>query len=124
MKKIAKESAAKIMALIDTHNAIVLELQDKPAPDRLPAAIGRFNANAANLRELIDAEIYDIDEYMSERSERWQDGERGQAYQAWRDELEAQPLDEIDAEDIEAFDADHLEEIDETAFPFSVEAFL
>ena len=41
-----------------------------------------------------------IDEYISERSEKWQESERGEAFAAWRDEWIS--LDLPDADDVTA----------------------
>src|SRR5262249_9050748 len=51
----------------------------------------------------------EMDEYLTERSEKWQESERGQAYQAWRDEYE----EEMDAIELDEPPDIELEEPDE-----------
>jgi hypothetical protein len=53
------------------------------------------------------------DDEISEKSERWQEGEKGAAAASWRDGWDNIDLDEVDAPDTEH--ADNLENVPEVA---------
>ncbi|GBD48547.1 hypothetical protein [Methylopila sp. Yamaguchi] len=125
MKKMDKEIAALVEQLIEQHNSLITTLQDEALPEgRVREFVHRYNLNAANFREQLAYQTGAIEYYIGERSDRWQESERGQAYQAWHDELDNQPLDEIDMDDLDEFDPKGLQEIDTYEFPWSVEQFL
>lgn len=71
-----------------------LELAINDHNEQVDAANGWANASAA-------AEIRD---YMGERSEKWQESDRGQAYEEWASSYEQWTLDRIEIEIPEALD--------------------
>ena len=82
----------------------------------LEAAIAKYNSlidayNAAleDARGFADDCNNAIEEYMSDKSEKWQEGERGQAFEEWRQEFENASFDDIehiDISDLEPTDDD------------------
>lgn len=59
------------------------------------AAVAAYNEGVAEMNEkLSDAEtwrdeiVQEMDDYMSERSEKWLDGDAGQNYESWKGEWE------------------------------------
>jgi len=69
-----------------------LECLDSPAPalEALNEAIGEFNSWVTEVQEQMQG-------YFDERSEGWQEGERGEQYQAWIESLDCE-VDEVDTE--------------------------
>jgi len=112
MKKLSKQQCAR-------HEELVAQLTK--ARDDLNTAIGAYNAEVARLHaELspkVDAvnavitevnsfveEVHDEQEsYYDERSEKWQEGDAGQAYSYWKDGWDL-TLDELELEEPSPFD--------------------
>ena len=77
-------------AMVDAHADLII-------------AIGNYNRTVNDYNEALEEArgfVFDIaneiDSYMTEKSERWQEGDTGQAYQAWKDAWEALDLDDIE----------------------------
>jgi hypothetical protein len=81
-------------------------------------AIDEYNAIIADAEGFRDDVISQIDDYMSERSEKWLEGERGQAYGEWKDSWDNLSFEEIPIEqpdDLDLFtenSADALRDIE------------
>jgi hypothetical protein len=73
--------------------------------------IAAFNAYVDEAEELREEITSDQAAYFSERSESWQDGDAGQAYQEWIDEFEAS-ADHIEVEPPEMEEVEFTAEID------------
>jgi hypothetical protein len=73
-----------------------------------------YNEAVADANAWLGEIASEIDDYISERSEKWQDSERGQAYRAWHEvftaELEDVELDEPDVLELET--GDQVEALD------------
>lgn len=83
---------------IDEFNASVVALHAGLAPkvDAVNVAIDAANA--------FTEEVHDeLESYYDEKSERWQEGEAGQAYADWRDEWDL-VLDALELEEVVPFD--------------------
>ena len=76
---------------VETYN-YELECLDSPAPalEELNEAIGEFNSWVTELQE-------QMRDYFDERTEGWQEGEKGEQYQAWIESLDIE-VDEVDTE--------------------------
>lgn len=102
--------------------------------DTLESGLGKFNAAIQGLWEehvtpaleayneaLADASEFtggiasDIQDYIGERSEAWQNGERGQAFTSWAEEWENITLDDVSLEPPAELDLsdvnDHAEDL-------------
>lgn len=95
MKKIPKATrdnlddlALKIASTGDTINAVVKKINDLIA-NELTAAIAAHNEARADLTSALEEIAQDIDSYISDRSEKWQEGDTGQAYSAWKNSVES-----------------------------------
>lgn len=71
--------------------------------DELISAIEKFNGEIDQHNELLnevrgwrDDLVSEIDQFMSEKSEKWLDGDRGQAVSEWKDEIENLDLDDLE----------------------------
>lgn len=75
--------------------------------------------NANELRDQIQSEIAD---YIGEKSDKWQEGERGQAFEDWRAQwdCEVETLDAVDEITIEVEVAEEL--MDENEYPTEPES--
>jgi uncharacterized coiled-coil DUF342 family protein len=105
MKALSKKDAKRKAELVG-------EIQDKAT--ELSTAVAKFNEELAKLRDDLTATVNDYNEvvqtaeefradmlsqmqsYFDEKSERWQEGEAGQAYQQWINDWEGTPLTQID----------------------------
>lgn len=56
--------------------------------DEITAVVAVYNELVADADALRNWAEADIQEYMNDRSEKWQEGERGQAYEVWRQSFE------------------------------------
>ena len=104
----------------DQQEAAKLAQRARDIIEQMNAEIDAFNTRMEHFTELFDAakaEAYAIadeqttnaEAYYDERSEAWQEGDAGQAYASWKDDLEAL-RDEIDGEGVEV---DPVAEVDE-----------
>jgi uncharacterized coiled-coil DUF342 family protein len=107
MKALGKKDAKRKAELVG-------EIQDKAG--ELSTAVAKFNEELAKLREDLTATITEYNEvvqtaeefradmlsqmqsYFDEKSERWQEGEAGQAYQQWINDWEGGALTQVDLE--------------------------
>lgn len=78
----------------------------------LEQALAKFKAKVVEAQAFCQEVKDDIEAYITDRSDRWQEGERGQAYSEWRDAWEnvefgdVEELDEQAAETLLALDSE------------------
>ena len=113
----------------------VKELNEKAAV--IEDAVRVYNEGVAALRETLEKTITDYNETLGEargfaediasaaeaaidaKSEKWQEGEKGQAAANWRDEWQAVELEEIEIEwpdELESPDPDHATNLEALSF--------
>ena len=115
MKKLSKEQIA-------TRDKIVQELSDAKAA--LGDAINQFNDTLRDAWEKVQEQIEkynaviddakawaediasEIQSFIEDKSEAWQQGDRGQAYEEWRSSFETVELEEVELEAPEEIDID------------------
>jgi hypothetical protein len=66
----------------------------------LADAIGEYNGTLATVTEWRDGIVQEMRDYQGERSDRWQEGEAGQAYESWIGEWEGLDLSEVEVPDM------------------------
>jgi len=76
---------------------LAAELTEKA--DAVQAAIAAYNETLGEAREFVEEITGAIDEYVGERSEKWQEGDKAQALESWKEEWEG-----LELEDIEEFE--------------------
>ncbi|MFP3443222.1 hypothetical protein R0K18_36360, partial [Pantoea sp. SIMBA_133] len=64
--------------------------------DKFNERIDAYNEQLEEARGFAEDMVSEIDSYMSDRSERWQDGDTGPAYSDWKSEWENVALDELE----------------------------
>jgi predicted nucleotidyltransferase component of viral defense system len=79
-----------VETLVEQFNAVLAEWREK-----FTEAVENYNDKLGDFRDIYTELAEQGRDYQSERSEKWADGETGQAYSEWLDRLE-----NIDAEDI------------------------
>jgi hypothetical protein len=84
-----KDLGDELERAIDAYNAATVE--PKAAVE---AALEAYNSRLADLREIYAGHHADASEYQGERSEKWQEGEKGQQYGSWVDSLDS--IDNVD----------------------------
>lgn len=77
-------------------------------------AIEKYNNKLASLKEVYTGLAETAREYYDERSEKWQEGDAGQAYSDWCDEMENVDLEPINIElPEEVNEPDYYTEVEE-----------
>lgn len=71
------------------------------AIDALNDALAGYNEKLEEARSVVADIVSAAEEDFSDKSERWQEGERGEAVRAWIDEIEQVMLDDIEAPEME-----------------------
>lgn len=83
-----------------THTALAARLAN--AKDELEAAFNVYNGVLGELRDFRDGLVSDMDSYFSDRSEKWQEGDKGQQYETWK-----QAWEDLELEDLEELELEH-----------------
>lgn len=99
-----QERYTELENAIEAYNGAIEDLKT-PVTEALDA----FNEALSDARVLRDEIVSDADEYIEERTERWQESDAGQAVQAYKHEWEYAEIDEVEVEfpeQIEAADRD------------------
>jgi len=58
--------------------------------------VDAYNAACGEARGFVDDMVSQIDSDMADKTERWQESDKGQAVEAWKGELEGVDLDDIE----------------------------
>jgi len=108
-----QEAAEKLTGAVEAYNEGLAALK---AP--LEAALQAYQEATAGLKELYEGIAQEAREYYDERSERWQEGEEGAAYNEWAEALEGFEIEEIEIDFPEEIDAPEVADFtDEATFP-------
>jgi exonuclease VII small subunit len=96
---------------ITAYNAAV-----EAAAEAANTAIAAYNETLEGAREFVETLVERLDEEFGERSEKWQDSERGEAARAllnaWS-ELELDPVDDIEVDPIDEMDLPHRNDLED-----------
>jgi len=90
-----QQAEADVEAAVDEYNA-ALAL----AWTEVEAALEKLYEARSDASSTISAFVQQMEDYASERSERWQEGEAGQTYETWKNSFEEVTMD---------LEADHVE---------------
>lgn len=75
-------------------------------------ALDEYNGEAlCTARDWRDRIVSDIDEYMGERSDKWLEGDKGQAISAWKDQFDEISMEDISLDMPEPIDVEEPEEL-------------
>lgn len=105
MKKLSKDDRAtrdRLMADLEIKAAAIEEAWSmvEGAHEQLGLAMSEYNSIVADAVLWRDEMVQQMTDYQSDRSEKWQEGDAGQAYQGWLDEWESADLDAIEIPDL------------------------
>jgi uncharacterized membrane-anchored protein YjiN (DUF445 family) len=99
--KLSRQQDAERDALIDRLNEARAALEEKI--DAANAAIGEaneardaFNSHITDAQEFVDGIASEIEDFINEKSERWQEGEKGQAATAMLGEWQGYSFETLD----------------------------
>lgn len=112
MNKIDTKAVARMMEKAMAVSQ-VLEEAEKVRADaeaRINALLSEAAEAKEEVREILDDAAMEAEAYYDERSEKWQEGDRGQAYSDWKDRL--RELADAVAEDIEPPELPEIERPD------------
>lgn len=84
---------AKVEAAIAAFNSALAEHGKK-----VDEAVTAYNEVLGELSDLLSTTADDADSYFDEKSERWQESDRGQALVDWAQALRDAPLDDLEVE--------------------------
>ena len=85
------EAWEELAAAVSKYNDTVSE-----AKVEVEAAVEKFNGLVTNVKEFTDGVAQRASDEFDDKSEKWQEGERGEAASSWKDEWENFGLEEID----------------------------
>lgn len=85
------EAATDLQTAVDAYNQVLAE-----AKDTLAEAVQAYNDKLSEARDFAGQIAADADNDISDKSDKWQEGERGQAAVAWKDEWENARFDDIE----------------------------
>lgn len=80
-------------AVSSAHEEASEKLEDLLTP--LREALSAYNEAVADYNEILDGVIGEISDYTADRSDKWREGERGQAYEAWKANLEELKIEQV-----------------------------
>lgn len=120
MKALTKDQVAEQAKLVERFNDAVLSVRAKEedyeaAANDLNGAIDDLNDVINDMSAFADDIVSQIDDFVSEKSEAWQESERGEAYSewsvAWQEvEHEIGPVDNIEIGSVDIPDIDTFED--------------
>lgn len=130
MKRLDKDDTQRKAALADELDAAYTALDAAIADYNLAvatkwipvqSAIDNFNEVTERAQGFRDDVARQIEDYMGERTEKWLEGERGQAYEEWRSAWDSAQLgtielvqpDDIDLDIFEIQSADTLRDLED-----------
>lgn len=105
--KLTKDELAKRAELVDDLQTLRAKLEDELAVyneklaelrEPLEKVQSDYNEAVAAARDFVADIVSQADSDISDKSEKWQEGERGQAASNWRDEWENASLDDLEIE--------------------------
>lgn len=117
MKRISKDDSARINECIARLETELGGLAEKhaimaSAIEDYNAVIDAYNGVLEEARGIANDIASEIDAYISERSDKWQEGDTGQAYGAWKDAWEGLDLTDLDVvEESDLPEPDHVDEL-------------
>lgn len=94
----------KVCDAVDEYNNKISELW-QPLED----ALTEYNNAVTDAQNFRDEIVGQMDDYIGERSEKWQEGDAGQAYQEWKDSWEALSLEPFEVDQPEGIDLPEIE---------------
>lgn len=107
MKALDKEQEKKKGELVDAIRSAHAELETaikafnetvETAKDEVQGKLNTLNEKITEAGEWTESIASDMDSYYEEKSERWQEGEKGQEYSAWKEEYENFSADSVDVD--------------------------
>lgn len=105
MKKLTKEQVLNKAALIEALANVRADLEQAVTEfneqilarfnDDVQGELDKLNAVLQRIKTFAEEVANDIDDYVNERSEKWQEGDQGQKYEAWKDAWRDFDADEV-----------------------------
>ena len=108
-----REKADKVEDAIAVYNDLV-----KAARLDVEAALTAYNETLQEVAGFAEDIVSQADQDLSEKSEKWQDSERGQAALAWKEEWDTAMFEQLEIEfpdDIEAPEPTHADDLEALA---------
>jgi hypothetical protein len=74
----------------------------------LETALTSYNEVVGEVTEFRDEVVSEMDDYYSNKSDKWQEGEKGEAYSSWKDQWESFEIEEVEIDLVDEADFDAL----------------
>lgn len=105
MKQFSRQDIARRDRIIDDLNAAVAAIDEvwpalEEAIQAVNEKIAAYNEAVGAARGFAEDMVSTIDAYMSEKSEKWIDGEAGQSFSEWKSGIENEDMDDLDAMEV------------------------
>lgn len=122
MKSVDKQTRARIEELQEKINAaaenvtnVADDINGKIADlfGPLEDAVREYNDLVSEYNGVLDDLVSEIESYYDDKSEKWQEGERGQAYMEWKDNVEQCKLEEASDPEPPVVDAPDVATVDQ-----------
>lgn len=118
MKKLSKPDVAELNEIVEELNsaAEAVSTAIEQANEKVGEAndaINEYNACLEKATEYRDRIVGQMEDFFSEKSEKWQEGDAGSAYDEWKSEWDNIDFAEVDQiEEVKAPDMDHSGELE------------
>lgn len=101
MKQFSRQDIARRDLIMDDLNAAVAGIDEvwpalEEAIQAVNVKIDAYNEALGAARGFTEDMVSAIDAYMSEKSEKWLDGEAGQSFTEWKSGIESESLDDLE----------------------------
>ena len=94
--KLTNELEALLEVVTDRVNDFNEKIKAKY--EEVNTAVNTYNDKLAEIRELTESAASEANNFMSEKSEKWAEGDRAAAIQGWVDDLEGLNLDDLEVD--------------------------
>lgn len=119
MKKLSKHEVEAKDDLLDEYQKKVTKIESlwneyEDAVNALNEAIAELNSTVDDMNSFVQEIVTQMDEYIDEKSEKWQEGDTGTAYLDWKSEWEnisISMMDEIPVEGLDTPDVSDYEQV-------------
>lgn len=88
-----RDAHEKVESAFEQYNLTMEEEWNK-----VREAVDAYNAHVSEANDFRGGIASDIEGYISDKTDKWQEGERGQAFLAWQEAFESDDIEEIDME--------------------------
>jgi predicted component of type VI protein secretion system len=122
MRSVSKETRIRYEALMDELNEASKDVTDahqkledaiREPMQHLISATEAYNQKVMDLNDCIDEIIGEIDDFMSDKSDKWLEGDVAQQYEGWKETLENHRIEQVEVPEEEVIECPDVVVVDE-----------